>query len=42
MTTHLLIYHGRKTCKALRPDCEHCPIQAYSIYYKDTFLKKKK
>lgn len=42
MTTHIFIYHGRKTCKALRPDCEHCPIQAYSVYYKDTFLKKKK
>ncbi|MBW8875693.1 MAG: endonuclease III [Acidobacteria bacterium] len=22
----LLIDHGRKTCKARRPDCEHCPI----------------
>lgn len=42
MTTHLFIHHGRKTCKALRPDCEHCPIQAYSVYYKYVFFKKKK
>lgn len=42
MTTHLFIHHGRKTCKALKPDCEHCPIQAYSVYYKDVFIKKKK
>jgi endonuclease-3 len=42
MTTHLFIQHGRKTCKALRPDCEHCPIKAYSVYYRDEFLKKKK
>lgn len=42
MTTHLFIHHGRKTCKALRPDCEHCPIQAYSVYFKEVFLKKKK
>lgn len=41
-TTHLFISHGRKTCKAARPDCEHCPVQAYSVYYKDVFLKKKK
>lgn len=41
-TTHLLIHHGRKTCKAVRPDCGHCPLQAYSVYYKDVFLKKKK
>lgn len=42
ITTHLFIHHGRKTCKALRPDCERCSIQAYSVYYRDTFLKKKK
>lgn len=41
-TTHLFIHHGRKTCKAVNPDCDHCPIQAYSIYYKDVFLKKQK
>jgi len=41
-TTHLLIHHGRKTCKAARPDCGNCPLQAYSVYYKDVFLKKQK
>lgn len=40
-TTHLFILHGRKTCKAINPDCEHCPIQAYSIYYKEVFSKIK-
>ncbi len=40
--THLFILHGRKTCKAVNPDCEHCPIQAYSIYYKEVFSKKKR
>jgi endonuclease-3 len=24
--THLLIIHGRRTCRARRPDCPHCPI----------------
>jgi len=26
--SHLLILHGRKYCKALRPQCEKCPIQS--------------
>ncbi|MCC6502251.1 MAG: endonuclease III [Deltaproteobacteria bacterium] len=41
-TTHLLIHHGRKTCKALKPDCPHCPIQAFCAYYREEFLKNKK
>ncbi len=24
---HLLIFHGRRICKARKPDCEHCPLQ---------------
>lgn len=24
--THLLIIHGRRTCRARMPDCPHCPI----------------
>lgn len=24
LVAHLLIYHGRKTCKARKPDCENC------------------
>ena len=23
---HVFIYHGRKTCKAINPNCEECPI----------------
>ena len=23
---HRLIWHGRRVCTALRPDCEHCPL----------------
>lgn len=23
---HLFIWHGRRVCHALRPDCEHCPL----------------
>ncbi|HBG46457.1 MAG TPA: endonuclease III [Deltaproteobacteria bacterium] len=40
--THLLILHGRKTCKAVNPDCDNCPIQAYSVYFKEVYSKKKK
>ncbi len=25
--SHALITHGRATCKARTPDCEHCPVQ---------------
>ncbi len=27
LITHLLIFHGRTTCKAQRPDCPRCPIR---------------
>jgi endonuclease-3 len=27
--SHLLIYHGRKVCKARRPECERCVIEPY-------------
>ncbi len=23
---HLLIWHGRRICRAIRPDCDHCPL----------------
>ncbi len=26
---HLLIFHGRRVCKARKPDCPHCCIEAY-------------
>ena len=31
--THLLILHGRKTCKARRPLCEECPVRELCDYY---------
>lgn len=30
---HLFIWHGRKTCKALSPDCSNCPINTYCKYF---------
>lgn len=27
--SHLLIFHGRNTCKARKPDCENCRISEY-------------
>lgn len=32
---HLLIFHGRRICKARKPKCEICPIIKYCIYYKE-------
>lgn len=40
-TTHLFISHGRRTCKAVRPDCPNCPVQAFCAYYKEVFSAKK-
>ena len=30
---HLFIWHGRNTCKAISPNCEHCPINGYCKSY---------
>lgn len=38
-TTHLLILHGRKTCKARSPKCPECPVSEWCDYYRDVFLK---
>ena len=27
--SHLLIFHGRQTCQARNPDCEHCPLRPH-------------
>ena len=27
--SHLLMFHGRKYCRARKPDCENCPISKY-------------
>jgi len=34
LTTHLLIHHGRKTCKARSPLCGECPVKELCDYYK--------
>ena len=26
MTNHVMVLHGRYTCKAIRPNCENCPV----------------
>ena len=41
LTTHLFILHGRKTCKARNPQCDACPIQDYSDYYRKVYKKGK-
>ena len=30
---HALIFHGRRVCKARKPDCELCPVNELCIYY---------
>lgn len=32
---HLLIFHGRRICKARKPLCHKCPLTPYCLYYKD-------
>lgn len=32
---HLLIFHGRRICKARKPLCEKCPLTDYCFYYKN-------
>lgn len=31
---HLIIFHGRRICKARNPLCEECPVKEYCLYYK--------
>ncbi|MFD3155839.1 endonuclease III [Haloimpatiens sp. FM7330] len=34
-THHYIIWHGRKICKARKPECSKCPLNNYCEYYKD-------
>jgi endonuclease-3 len=36
---HLLIFHGRRVCKARRPLCNKCPLTNYCFYFKDIVSK---
>ncbi len=31
---HLLIFHGRRICKARKPICHQCPLTEYCIFFK--------
>lgn len=33
-THHTLIFHGRRQCKARKPDCENCPVNSVCLYFK--------
>ncbi|MGP1411054.1 MAG: endonuclease III [Peptoanaerobacter stomatis] len=37
---HMLIFHGRYTCKAKNPLCEECNLKEYCLYYKNILKKK--
>ncbi len=37
---HLLIFHGRYTCKSQNPDCENCSLYNYCIYNKKKIKTK--
>lgn len=32
---HVLIFHGRRMCKARKPECTICPIKSYCNYYQE-------
>lgn len=32
---HLLIFHGRRICKARKPLCKRCPLTDYCFYFKE-------
>ena len=38
---HLIIFHGRRICKARRPLCEKCPLTDYCFYFKERINNRK-
>lgn len=38
---HMLIFHGRYTCKARKPLCAQCPVSAFCAYFKHEKPKEK-
>jgi endonuclease III len=39
---HLLIFHGRRTCSARKPNCSKCTINAYCKEYQKSLKKENK
>lgn len=39
---HLLIFHGRNTCKARNPSCNECPINSKCLYHRNNMLNFRK
>ena len=37
---HWLIYHGRRVCKARKPDCENCFLQFLCRYRRNELIQK--
>ncbi|MCK9216856.1 MAG: endonuclease III [Firmicutes bacterium] len=35
---HLLIWHGRRTCNARQPKCEHCTVTEFCEFYKKSII----
>jgi endonuclease-3 len=33
---HTIIFHGRRTCKAIKPNCSECVVNDYCKYFKET------
>lgn len=38
---HLLIFHGRRICKARKPLCKRCPLTDYCFYFKEEINDRK-
>lgn len=38
---HLFIFHGRRVCKARKPECERCPLSAQCRYRKEQAAEAK-